>query len=216
MRRQPFLRTSVKTKSSSSPLDLEHRRAPFLFPRLSGRERMTSRNSAGTEAGARRSPVRGQCASAIVAKRQVEVACDISHGADGRARELLPIVFCSIEITGERPKTKSTSGFANLSDEALGVARQAIRDSGAGLPHRWCRRPELDFPEPERPVTTISRFSWQFDRDVLQIVNAGALYCDGASRAWVSVWRARSYHSLGASLVGLPMCCGEKRRVHPR
>jgi hypothetical protein len=27
-------------------------------------------------------------------------------------RGLTPIVFCSIEITGERPKTKSTSGFA--------------------------------------------------------------------------------------------------------
>ena len=26
-------------------------------------------------------------------------------------RGLLAIVFCSIEITGDRPKTKSTSGF---------------------------------------------------------------------------------------------------------
>ena len=27
-------------------------------------------------------------------------------------RGLAPTVFCSIEMTGDRPKTKSTSGFA--------------------------------------------------------------------------------------------------------
>jgi hypothetical protein len=26
-------------------------------------------------------------------------------------RGLLPVVFCSIEMTGDRPNTKSTSGF---------------------------------------------------------------------------------------------------------
>ena len=34
-------------------------------------------------------------------------------------RGLLAIVFCSIEITGERPKTKSTSGLATCATNRL-------------------------------------------------------------------------------------------------
>ena len=34
-------------------------------------------------------------------------------------RGLLPVVFCSMEITGERPKTKSTSGFATCATKRL-------------------------------------------------------------------------------------------------
>ena len=34
-------------------------------------------------------------------------------------RGLLAIVFCSIEITGDRPKTKSTSGFATWATNRL-------------------------------------------------------------------------------------------------
>ncbi len=38
-------------------------------------------------------------------------------------RGLLPMVFCSIEITGDKPYTKSTSGLAYLGHEPLGIAR---------------------------------------------------------------------------------------------
>ena len=34
-------------------------------------------------------------------------------------RGLLPMVFCSIEMTGERPKTKSTSGLATCETKRL-------------------------------------------------------------------------------------------------
>ena len=97
--RQPFLRTSVKTKSSSSPYTLNTgarnsisvlRAATDCFQDLACR-------SAGCRlAGAR--------AVGLTDSReeQVQIAGDIGHGSDGRAG-LLPIVFCSMEITGDRP-----------------------------------------------------------------------------------------------------------------
>ena len=55
-------------------------------------------------------------------------------------RGLLPMVFCSIEITGESPNTKSTSGFATCATKRLAYWR-AIPCSAAALRRRWCRRP---------------------------------------------------------------------------
>ena len=46
---------------------------------------------------------------------QAHVIVDLGDGGDGRARVALDVVFCSIEMAGERPSIWSTSGFCIIS-----------------------------------------------------------------------------------------------------
>jgi hypothetical protein len=82
--RQPFLRTSVNTKSSSSPYTLKTgARSSISAP--SGSDRIASRIWLALRLR-HGSPVRGQCGSADGREEQVQVAGDIGHGADGGPR----------------------------------------------------------------------------------------------------------------------------------
>ena len=82
--RQPFLRTSVKTKSNSSPYCLNTgARSSIWAP--SGRARIASKIWLGVRL-ATRSAVRGQCGSSDGGEQQVQVAGDVGHGSDRRSR----------------------------------------------------------------------------------------------------------------------------------
>ena len=44
-------------------------------------------------------------------EEQAHIVVDLRHRADGRARIACEVVFCSMEIAGDRPSMESTSGF---------------------------------------------------------------------------------------------------------
>ena len=178
-RRQPFLRSSVKSTSSVFAVDLEHRRAQLDLGALRQREdrfedlarrcgsapaRRCGGNAAGRSwrtAGSGSWRCRSSC-------RRSSAGCSTS-------------VFCSMEITGERPKTKSTSGLRDLRDEALGVARQRLHVAPLALGVDRVER-QARLARAREAGDDDQRVARNLDRDVLQVVDARALDGDGRAR----------------------------------
>ena len=176
--RQPFLRTSVRTKSSSSPYCLNTgARSSISVP--SGSDRIASRIWLARAAGRRLAGARA-VRLADGGEEQVQVAGDVGHGADGGAR----VVGDGLLLDGDDRREAVDEvdvGLGHLRDEALGVARQrfhvaplALGVDGVEGQARFARAGEAGDHD-----QLVAR---NLERDVLQVVDARALHRDGGAR----------------------------------
>ena len=144
-RRQPFLRTSVKTKSQILAVHLEHRRAQLdlgaVGQREDGLEDLAGRAARRRLAGARAVRLADR------REQQVQVAGDVGHRADGRAR----VVGDASSARSRSPARGRTRSRRRASPPARRTAwrsSRAIPCSAAALRRRWCRRPGSTCPSP--------------------------------------------------------------------
>ena len=110
-------------------------------------------------------------------------------GADNRGisvtvptveRGLWLVAFCSMEIAGDRPSIRSTSGFS-ISCKTAGRRRTGFPHSGADPRRTGCQTPAKILPEPDRPVITIQLVSGQIQIDVFEVVRACTANADQGS-----------------------------------
>ena len=154
------------------------------------------------------SPVRGQCGCADRREQQIQVAGDVGHRADGRAR-----------VAGERllldrddrrqAEHEVHVRLGHLRDEPLGVARQRLHVAALPLGvDRVERQARLaGAREPGDDDQAVAR---DLDRDVLQVVDARALHGDRRARGrWLP-----SLSPCGSSAIGGSIRVEERQLLH--
>ena len=126
------------------------------------------------------SPVRGQCGCADRREEQVQVARDVGHRADGRARVVGERLLLDRDHRRQAEHEVDVR-LGDLRDEALGVARERLHV--APLPFgvdRVERQARLaGAREAGDDDQAVAR---DLDRDVLEVVDARALHGDRRAR----------------------------------
>ena len=202
--RQPFLRTSVRTKSSSSPYCLNTgARSSISVP--SGSDRIASRIWLDVRLGRRLAGARAvRLADGGV--EQVQVAGDVGHGADGGAR----IVGDGLLLDRDHRREAVDEidvGLGHLRDEALGVGGERLHVAPLAL--------GVDGVEGQARFAGAGESG---DHDQLVARNLDARCSSGCARArparrW---WCARRWRLTALELIGRFSQVDERQFLHRR
>ena len=163
---------------------LEQRRAQLdlraLRERQDGLQDLARRPARCRLAGARAARLADGC------EKQVQIAGDIGHGADGRARVAADRLLLDGDH-GRQAEDEIHVRLGDLGDEPLRVARQRLHVPPLPLGVEGVER-QARLARAGEPCDDDELVARDLDRDVLEVVHARSLHGDGCARrgpGWV-------------------------------